>query len=60
LDLTSLALALFIGESGGLWYLPVLFFGLENLLLYGLGAFLPLGFTDGSTLLEWWPKRGQM
>jgi hypothetical protein len=60
LGLTSLAAALFIGESGGLWYLLALFFGLENLLLYGLGAFLPLGFTDGSTLLEWWPKRGQV
>jgi hypothetical protein len=22
----------------------------------GLGALLPLGFTDGSTLLTWWGK----
>ena len=29
----------------------------ENLLVFCLGAFLPLGFTDGSTLLEWWPRR---
>lgn len=29
----------------------------ENLLVFFLGAFLPLGFTDGSTLLAWWPKR---
>ena len=30
----------------------------ENLLVFGGGAFLPLGFNDGSTLLHWWPKRG--
>ena len=29
----------------------------ENLLVFGLGAFVPLGFTDGSTLLTWWPRR---
>ena len=33
------------------------FFFLENLLVFGLGALLPLGFTDGSTLLEWRGKR---
>jgi hypothetical protein len=35
------------------------FWGLENLLVFTLGAFLPLGFTDGGTLLKWWGKRGQ-
>lgn len=49
--------ALLLRDSGGLWYWLALFFGLENLLVFTLGAFLPLGFTDGSTLLEWWPKR---
>jgi hypothetical protein len=33
------------------------FFFLENLLIFTLGVFLPLGFTDGSTLLQWWRKR---
>ena len=28
-----------------------------NLLVLGLGAFAPLGFTDGSTILTWWGKR---
>ncbi len=32
------------------------FIGLLNLLVFGLAAFLPLGFTDGSTILKWWPK----
>ncbi len=29
------------------------FFFLDNLLVLTLGAFLPLGFTDGSTILHW-------
>jgi hypothetical protein len=33
-----------------------LFFVLENLVVFTLGALLPLGFTDGSTLLHWWGK----
>ena len=33
------------------------FFFLDNLLVFTLGPFLPLGFTDGSTLLQWWGKR---
>lgn len=35
----------------------ILFFFLDNLLVFTLGAFLPLGFTDGSTLLRYWPDR---
>jgi hypothetical protein len=31
-------------------------FCIDNLLVLGLGAFLPLGFTDGSTLLDWVPR----
>jgi hypothetical protein len=33
------------------------FFFLDNLLVFTLGVFLPLSFTDGSTLWEWWGKR---
>jgi len=29
---------------------------LTSLVIFTLGAILPLGFTDGSTLLEWWGK----
>lgn len=32
------------------------FFFWENLLFFFFGAFLPLGFTDGSTLLKWLPR----
>jgi len=42
--------------SVALWWVGVFFF-LDNLIVFALGAFLPLGFTDGSTLLQWWGKR---
>ncbi len=42
--------------GGVVWWLAV-FFVLDNLFVFTLGAFLPLGFTDGSTLLYWWGKR---
>ena len=32
------------------------FIFLDNLLVFTLGALLPLGFTDGSTILKWWGK----
>lgn len=43
-------------NGGGLFYWVALWFFLDNLLVFFLGAFLPLGFTDGSTLLQWWGK----
>jgi hypothetical protein len=35
----------------------IAFVAFDNLVVLGLGAFLPLGFTDGSTILTWWGKR---
>ncbi len=53
LALVAAALALALRPAGGpAWWVAVFFF-LENLLVFGLGALLPLGFTDGSTLLQW-------
>lgn len=43
--------------GGGLPYYLMLFFFWINFLIFGLGALLPLGFTDGSTLLYWLPRR---
>jgi hypothetical protein len=37
----------------------LVFFFLDNLLVFTIGSLLPLGFTDGSTLLAWWPRRGR-
>ena len=47
-------------EKTGLLYLLAQFLFWENLLIFGIGSLLPLGFTDGSTLIKWWPKRHQL
>lgn len=50
-------LALLLRPVGGAsWYVAI-FISLDNLLIFTLGAFLPLGFTDGSTLIQHWPTR---
>ncbi|HEY7124888.1 MAG TPA: hypothetical protein VH540_13110 [Ktedonobacterales bacterium] len=56
----SLVLALVLGvltwilrPVGGIIWWATLFLFLDNLLVLTLGALLPLGFTDGSTLLHW-------
>ena len=50
------ALALLIRPAGDLAFWALIVLMLDNWLLLGFGAFLPLGFTDGSTLLTWWGK----
>jgi hypothetical protein len=59
----SLLLALVMGliawglrPLGGLLYGLTLFAFWDNLLFFTLGALLPLGFTDGSTLMKYWGK----
>lgn len=43
------------------YFLQVLasFFFLDNLLAFTLGALMPLGFTDGGTILYWLLQRGR-
>jgi len=45
-----------VGATGTLWWLALFFF-LVNLFGFTLGSLLPLGFTDGSTLLHWWNRQ---
>lgn len=56
--LTLIAGAIWLGTRNmpGLGNWLVIFAFWENLLVFTLGAFLPLGFTDGSTLLRYWGK----
>lgn len=54
--LVALLIWLVARSVGGLFYWVALWFFLDNLLVFFLGAFLPLGFTDGSTILKWWGK----
>jgi mannose/fructose/N-acetylgalactosamine-specific phosphotransferase system component IID len=50
-------IVLALASTGGVVLGVALFFFLDNLLVLCLGAFLPLGFNDGSTLLRWLPRR---
>jgi hypothetical protein len=50
-------IALMLRSSGGTPWWVALFFFLDSFLVFTLAPFLPLGFTDGSTLLKWWGKR---
>jgi hypothetical protein len=53
LTLLAAGLALALYQVGGIvWWVGVYFF-LENLFVFTLGALLPLGFTDGSSLWYW-------
>jgi hypothetical protein len=51
------ATALLLHPVGGVLAWVGVFFFLDSFIVFVLGAFLPLGFTDGSTLLHWWGKR---
>jgi hypothetical protein len=57
LILIAVILLLVVRTAGGVPLLLAQFFLLENIFVFFLGAFLPLGFTDGSTLLQYWGKR---
>ena len=50
-------IALILRPLGGVvWWIAIFVF-LTNLVMFTIGPFIPLGFTDGSTLLEWRGKR---
>lgn len=49
-------LVLALNTQGGLAWWVALFFFWDNFAVFTIGAFLPLGFTDGSTLLYWLPR----
>lgn len=56
-SIVAAIITLALRASGGLlWWLAIYFF-LDNFIVFAFGSFLPLGFTDGSTLLKWWGKR---
>ena len=49
-------IVLALDPIGGIVRALAWFFLFENFFVFALGALLPLGFNDGSTLLEWWKK----
>lgn len=54
LAMVALVIVLLVSNvlSGPFWWVSLLFF-IQNFFIFFLGAFLPLGFTDGSTLLKY-------
>lgn len=56
LGVLALVIALLLGQDTGLAWWVAIFAAADNLVLLGFGAFLPLGFTDGSTILQWWRR----
>ncbi len=57
LTLLALVLWLLLRVATPDWSWVGLVFLVDNLLFFTLGSLLPLGFTDGSTLLRWLPRR---
>lgn len=57
LSLAGLLLSLALRPVGDVAYWAAVFLWLDNLLVFTLGSLLPLGFTDGSTLLYWVKNR---
>jgi hypothetical protein len=57
LTLVAAAIVLALRSSGGTVWWVALFFCLDNLLVFTLQVFVPLGFNDGGTLLYWWRRR---
>ena len=50
-------IALTMSSSSELLHWLLWFITFDNLVVFGLSALLPLGFTDGSTLLKYWNQR---
>jgi Zn-dependent protease len=57
LVIALIILALTLVPGGSLLWWLLIFAAADSLLVFTLGSLLPLGFTDGSTLLYWMSKR---
>ena len=57
LTIVSGLIAVTLRPLGGPALVLAYFSCLDNLLVFTIGALLPLGFTDGSTLLRWMGRR---
>jgi hypothetical protein len=55
--LIGAALAVVTQPLGGVVWAVLMFFTFDNLIVFTFGSLLPLGFTDGSTLLHYWGKQ---
>jgi small basic protein len=55
--IVAVVIAWLMSSAGSPYIWIAVFAVLDNFLIFTLGAFLPLGFTDGSTLLRLWRER---
>ena len=55
--IVAVVIAWLMRSAGSPYTWIAVFTVLDNFLIFTLGAFLPLGFTDGSTLLRLWRAR---
>lgn len=56
LTVIALLIVLVAPVVGGLFLLLSLWFFVENLFVFVIGALLPLSFTDGGTIARYWTK----
>ncbi len=56
LTLVMALVTLALRPIGGVYLIVSTLMFFENLFVFTLGAFLPLGFTDGSTILHYWNR----
>ena len=53
------AVSLALRPFGGPALVLVFFTFLDNILVFTIGALFPLGFNDGSTIIQWWGQRAR-
>ncbi len=53
----SLLLTFFVQSLGDTAVYLTLFFAADNFFIFSIGALIPLGFTDGSTIIKYWRLR---
>ncbi|HFQ92457.1 MAG TPA: hypothetical protein ENK32_00475 [Anaerolineae bacterium] len=59
LSLIGVLLTFFLRPFGIFFVYLAIFFAAENFFVFCIGALIPLGFNDGSTILYWWRRRDQ-
>lgn len=59
LSLIGVLLTFFLRPLGTFFVYLAIFLAAENFFVFCVGALIPLGFNDGSTILYWWRRRDQ-
>jgi hypothetical protein len=57
LGIALVALTAVVWPTAGPWKWVLAWAAFQSFAIFGPGAFVPISFTDGGTLLKWWPLR---